>query len=62
MCVGVCVPQVLDVLTSLRHIVTLVLDKVVEQKHVSLFLTQLTIKGVLTLLHLEALFDFMAIG
>jgi len=43
------VPQVPYVSTSLPHQVALTLDKVVKQKHVSLFPTQLTIKGVPTM-------------
>jgi hypothetical protein len=54
------VPQVPDVSTSLPHETTLALDQVVEQKCVSLFPTQLTIKGAPTMLSLEASFDFMA--
>jgi hypothetical protein len=57
MCWGV--PQVLDVSTSLPHEATLALDKVVEQKCVSLFPTQLTIESVPTILSLEAPSDFV---
>ncbi len=56
------VPQVPNVSTRLPHEVTLALDKVVEQKCVSLFLIQLTIKGAPTLLSLEASSDFTAIS
>jgi hypothetical protein len=56
------VPQIIDDLISLSHEATLALDKVVEQIHVSLLLAQLTIEGAPTMLCLEALFDFVAIG
>ncbi len=54
------VPQVLDASTSLPHESSLALNKVVEQRHVSLFPVQLTIEGVLRMLCLEASFNFMA--
>ncbi len=56
MCWGV--PQVLDASINLPHKIVLALDKVVEQRLASLFLFQLTIKGVPTMLHLEPPFDF----
>jgi hypothetical protein len=43
------VPQVPNASTSLPHEVMLALDKVVEQKHVSLFPIQLTIEGAPTI-------------
>ncbi len=48
--------------TSLPHKVAFALAKVVEQKHVSLFLTQFIIEGAPTMSCLETPFDFMAIG
>jgi hypothetical protein len=54
MCWGV--PQVLDVSTSLPHEATVALDKVVEQKCVSLFPIQLTIESAPTILSLEVPF------
>jgi hypothetical protein len=39
---------------------TLAQDKVVEQRHVSLFLVQLTIEGAPTTLSLETPYNFMA--
>jgi hypothetical protein len=51
-------PQILDASISLPHEATLALDKVVEQRCASLFLVQLTIKSVPTMLSLEASFDF----
>jgi hypothetical protein len=51
--------QVPDASTSLAHEAALAFDKVVEQKHVSLFLTQFTNEGTLTMLSLEASFDLM---
>ncbi len=56
------VPQVLNALTNLPHKIALALDKVVEQRHASLFLAQLTIEGVPTMLHLEVLSNFIAIS
>jgi len=52
------VPQVPDASINLPHKVVFALDKVVEQRLASLFLIQFTIKGVPTMLHLEAPFDF----
>jgi hypothetical protein len=60
MCWGV--PLVLDVSIGLPHEATLALDKVVEQKCVSLFLTQLTIESARIILSLEAPFDFVTTG
>ncbi len=54
--------QVPDASIGLAHETTLALDKVVEQKHVSLFLIQFIIEGAPTMLSLEALFDFMTTG
>jgi hypothetical protein len=51
--------QVPDASTSLAHEAALLLDKVVEQRRASLFLTQFTIESVPTELSLEASFDFM---
>jgi hypothetical protein len=48
------VPQVLNDSTSLPQEAVLALDKVVEQRHVSLFIVQLTIEGAPTMLSLEA--------
>jgi hypothetical protein len=47
---------------NLPHEDALALDKVIEQNGVSLFLIQLTIKGVPTMLSLEAPFDFTPIS
>jgi len=51
--------QVLYASTSLAHEATLALDKVVEQRHASLFLIQFTIEGAPTMLSLEASFNFV---
>jgi hypothetical protein len=53
------VPQVPNASTSFTHEVVFAMDKVVEQRCVSLFPTQLTIEGVPTMLCLKALSDFM---
>jgi hypothetical protein len=60
MCWGV--PQVPNASTSFPHEVVLTLDKVVEQIHVFLFPTYLTIEGVPTMLCLEAPSNFVAIS
>jgi len=54
------VPQAPYVSTSLPHQGAFTLDKVLEQKRVSLFPTQLTIKGAPTMLSLEASSNFVA--
>ncbi len=56
------VPQVLDASISLPHESSLALNKVVEQRHVSLFLVQLTIEGVPTMLSLEKPSNFTTTG
>jgi hypothetical protein len=56
------VPQVLDASTSLPNESSLALNKVVEQRRVSLFPVQLTIEGALRMLCLEASFNFTAIS
>ncbi len=57
-----CVLQVLNASTNLPHEVALALDKVVEQRCVSLFLVQFTIEGAPTMLSLEASSDFVTTG
>jgi hypothetical protein len=47
---------------NLPHEVMIALDKVVEQRCISLFLIQLTIEVVATMLTLEAPLDFMTNG
>jgi len=53
-------PQHPDV--NLPHEVVITLNKVVEQRHISLFATQITIEGAPTMLSLEASLDFMTNG
>jgi hypothetical protein len=47
---------------NLPHKVVIAFDKVVKQKHNSLFPTQLTIEGAPMMLSLEAPLDFMTNG
>jgi hypothetical protein len=54
--------QVPDAPISLPHETAFALDKVVKQKHVSLFPSQLIIEGVPTMLSLEAPSNFLAIN
>jgi hypothetical protein len=56
------VPQIPNASTSLPHEIVFTLNKVVEQIHVSLFPTQLTIEGVPRMLCLEALSNFTTIS
>jgi DNA-binding MltR family transcriptional regulator len=55
-------PQVPNVLISLPHKIAFALDKVVEQKNVSLLLAQLIIASAPTMLSLETPSNFMATG
>ncbi len=57
-----CVPQVPNALTNLPHEIMFALDKVVEQKHDSLFPVRLVIEGAPTMLSLETSYHFAAIG
>jgi hypothetical protein len=54
--------QVPNASTSLPYEVALALDKVVEQRRVSLFLIQFPIKGAPTMLSLKTSPNFVTIG